>query len=185
MPRRFETKAVIKFCFWAVATFFVLWYAIHFYTSGKMVHWYYYQANEEGYAVNSRLFADATVDKPAYLAIGDFKKLEDLQAVHVKKGDILPEQTTGVIGMDIVEKGRRATIEGDKLKVMIPWEWKESKGFKFKDAFTHKNIKTNPLSGVWNLVMVGLIGICLGYLAEGFTDMMGLKFQKIDHTAGH
>ena len=26
--------------------------------------------------------------------------------------------------------------------------------------------------------MVGLIGLCLGYLAEGFTDLIGLKFQK-------
>jgi hypothetical protein len=33
--------------------------------------------------------------------------------------------------------------------------------------------------------MVGLIGLCLGYLAEGFTDFIGLKFQKIDHTVGH
>ena len=185
MPSSPRTRAVIKFCFWVAATAFVLWYAIHFYTSGVMAHWYYYQAKADGYAVNSKLLTDATPEKPVYLAVGDFKKLDGLQTVLVKKGDVLPELTTGVIGMDIVEKGRRAAIEGDALKVMIPWEMKEAKGFKYKDTFTHKNIKTNPLSGVWNLVMVGLIGVCLGYLAEGFTDMVGLKFQKIDHSVGH
>lgn len=185
MPSSFRFRAVIKFCFWVVATVFVLSYAIHFYTSGVMVHWYYYKAKADGYAVNSKLFMDATPEKPALLAVGDFKKLDGLQATLVKKGDVLPEHTTGVIGMDVVEKGRRVVLEGDQLKVMIPWETKEAKGFKYKDTFTHKNIQTNPLSGVWNLVMVGLIGVCLGYLAEGFTDMIGLKFQKIDHSVGH
>ena len=76
-------------------------------------------------------------------------------------------------------------LDGGRLKVSVPWEWHEKKGFRYKDSFTHKNVKTNPLSGVWNLVMVGLIGLCLGYLAEGFTDMLGWKFKKIDHTVGH
>jgi len=33
--------------------------------------------------------------------------------------------------------------------------------------------------------MVGLVGLCLGFLAEGFTDVLGFKFQKIDHSVGH
>jgi hypothetical protein len=29
------------------------------------------------------------------------------------------------------------------------------------------------------------VGLCLGFLAEGFTDVIGLKFRKIDHSVGH
>ena len=185
MSENGRARSVIKFLFWAAAAACVLWYCIHFYTSGKMVHWYYYQAKADGYAVNTKLFMDATPENPALLEVGSFTALDGLKAVRVKKGDILPDKTTGVIGTDTVEKGRRAKIEGGRLAVLIPWELKEAKGFKYKDTFTHKNVKTNPLSGVWNLVMVGTIGLCLGYLAEGFTDMVGLKFKKIDHHVGH
>ena len=178
-------RAAIKFLFWAVATVLVFTYAIHFYRSGKMVHWYYYKAKADGFAVNTRAFQDATPEKPAVLTIGDYSTLDGLKATAVKKGGILPAGTMGVIDLQTVQEGKRVQLDGDQLKVLIPWQFKEAKGFKYKDSFTHKNIRTNPLSGVWNLVMVGLIGLCLGYLAEGFTDFVGLKFQKIDHTVGH
>lgn len=185
MENNGRMRGTIKFLFWAAAAAGVFWYAIGFYRSGKMVHWYYYQAKADGYAVNARAFMDATPEKPALLEIGDFGTLDGLQAKLVKKGEILPSNTTGVIALDLVEQGRRVALDGGRLKVSVPWEWHEKKGFRYKDSFTHKNVKTNPLSGVWNLVMVGLIGLCLGYLAEGFTDMLGWKFKKIDHTVGH
>jgi hypothetical protein len=178
-------RALIKFCFWVLMTVLVFGYAIHFYRSGTMVHWYYYKAKADGFAVNTKAFANASPEKPASLQIGAFTKLDGLQTVRVKKGDILPEQTTGVIDLKTVEEGKRVRLDGGALTVLIPWQIKEAKGFKYKDSFTHKQIRTNPLSGVWNLVMVGLIGLCLGYLAEGFTDLIGLKFQKIEHSVGH
>jgi hypothetical protein len=119
------------------------------------------------------------------LTVGDFQALDGLQARAVKKGDVLPEGATGVISLETLQEGRRAILEEGRLAVKVPWELKQAKGFKYKDTFTHKNIKTNPLSGLWNIVMVGLIGVCLGYMAEGFTDMLGLKFKKIDHSVGH
>jgi hypothetical protein len=180
-----RTRATIKFTFWACATVAVFAYAIHSYRSGTLAHWYYYQARADGYAVNTRAFADATPERPASLVVGTFEGLDGLQAMPVKRGQVLPEHATGVIDTATVEDGRRVRLEGDRLVVLVPFEMKEAKGFKFRDAFTHKNIKTNPLSGVWNLVMVGLVGLCLGYLAEGFTDMIGMKFSKIDHSIGH
>lgn len=180
-----RTRAVIKFLFWGVAACLVFAYAIHTYRSGKMVHWYYFQAKADGFAVNARAFMDATPDHPAYVEIGDFPVLDGLKARAVKAGDILPRGATGVISEEMLKEGRRVSLEGNRLKVSVPWEMKEKKGFKYKDSFTHKNIRTNPWSGLWNIVMVGLVGLCLGYLAEGFTDMLGLKFKKIDHSVGH
>ncbi|MEW6757777.1 MAG: hypothetical protein AB1347_06120 [Acidobacteriota bacterium] len=185
MTRRERTRSIIKFLFWAAASAGAFWYAVHFYTSGRMVHWYYYQAKADGYAVNARAFMDATPERPAALTVGEFSSLDGLQARAVKKGEVLPEHATGVISLETLAEGRRASLEGGTLTVKVPWELKQAKGFKYKDTFTHKNIKTNPLSGLWNIVMVGLIGVCLGYLAEGFTDMLGLKFKKIDHSVGH
>jgi hypothetical protein len=178
-------RAATKFIFWALATVLVFAYAIHFYRSGKMVSWYYYKAKADGFAVNTRAFSDATVEHPAVLAVGEFSSLDGLKATPVKKGDRLPTGATGVIDLKTVGESKRVRLDGGRLMILIPWQFKEAKGFKYKDSFTHKNIATNPLSGVWNLVMVGLIGLCLGYLAEGFTDFIGLEFKKIDHTVGH
>jgi hypothetical protein len=178
-------RAAIKFLFWATATVLVFAYAIRFYQSGTMVHWYYYKAKADGFAVNTKMFKDASPEMPAVLDIGDYGVLDGLKATRVNKGDVLPTDATGVIDLKTVEEGKRVQLLGSQLKVLIPWQFKEAKGFKYKDSFTHKNIRTNPVSGVWNLVMVGLIGLCLGYLAEGFTDLIGLKFHKIDHTVGH
>lgn len=182
---RGRIRAAIKFMFWAVATVLVFSYCIRFYRSGTMVDWYYYKAKADGFAVNTKAFSEATPDHPAVLTVGTFSSLDGLKATAVKKGDRLPTGTTGVIDLKTVGEGERVRLAGSELTVLIPWQFKEAKGFKYKDSFTHKNIATNPMSGVWNLVMVGLIGLCLGYLAEGFTDFIGLKFQKIDHTVGH
>ncbi len=185
MGTAFRGRAIIKFLFWAVATTVVFTYAISFYRSGQMAHWYYFKASADGYALNTRLVVDASPKQPITLEVGTFTVVDGLRAVLVHKGDILPDGATGVIDRQTVKKGRRAKLVGDRLLVLVPWELKESKGFTYRDEFTHKNVKTNPMSGVWNVVMVGLIGLCLGYLAEGFTDMVGLRFQKIDHTVGH
>ena len=178
-------RGLIKFLFWSVATVVVFTYAISTYRSGQMVHWYYFKAKADGYAVSPKLFADATPQNPATLAVGAFEDVHGLRAVPVKRGDVLPLGAMGVIDLATVDEGKRVKLERDSLVVMIPWQLKEAKGFMFRDEFTHKNVQTNPISGVWNVVMIGLIGVCLGYLAEGFTDLLGLKFEKIDHTVGH
>jgi len=185
MNRRSRGRAAIKFAFWAGATVVVFSYAIENYRSGAMTHAYYYKAKADGYAVNAASFGDATPAHPISLAVGSFDNVVGLRAAPVKKGEVLPQGTTGVIDRATVSKGKRVRLEAGRLVVMIPWQLQESKGFTYRDGFTHKNIQTNPLSGVWNLVMVGLIGLCLGYLAEGFTDLLGLRFAKIDHRIGH
>jgi hypothetical protein len=180
-----RTRAAIKFLFWACATVAVFTYAIHSYRSGALVHAYYYKAKADGYAVNAASFQHATLERPVSLTIGSFEDVLGLKAAPVSKGSVLPRGTTGIIDHPVVQKGERVKLQDGALVVMVPWQLKESKGFTYRDGFTHKNIQTNPWSGVWNLVMVGLIGLSLGYLAEGFTDLVGLRFEKIDHTVGH
>jgi hypothetical protein len=104
-----------------------------------------------------------------------------MQATAVKKGDRLPTNTNGVISKKEVEEGKRVKLDGDKLVVMIPMQIREARGFKFKDTFKHKGVETNPWSGVWNVFWILGLGVCLGYSAEGMTDMFGLKLTKIQH----
>ena len=180
-----RTRALIKFLFWTVATIAVGTYAINAYRSGQLVRWYYFQSKADGYAVNTKAFEQATREHPVSLTVGDFSDVGGLRAERVTKGGRLPEGTNGVIDLATVDEGTRVRIVDGRLVVAVPWLIKEAKGFKFRDGFTHKNIRTNPYAGVWNLVMVGLVGLCLGFLAEGFTDLLGLRFQKIDHSVGH
>jgi hypothetical protein len=149
--------------------------------SGKFSDWYYYQAEEDGYVINADTFAQASAETPALLEIGQFSSLDGLKAVKVKKGDLLPRLANGIITDKILKKGKRAVLEGNRIKVMIPWEIQESKGFKFKDTFKHKGIKTYPWAAVVNVALVVFLGISLGYMAEGFTDVLGIKLEKIQH----
>jgi len=175
----------MKFIFWTIIAALIGSYWLWSFYSGQMVRWYYYTAAFDGYAINDVTFKDASKDKPALLAIGNFEKIEGLQAVPVKKGGRLPEHANGIIGLDILKAGKRAVLEGEQIKVMLPWEIKESKGFKYRDTFKHKGIITNQWSGAWNLAMVIAMGFALGLMAEGFTDMFGLKLHKIKHFEGH
>ena len=181
----FKRRGMVKFAVWTVLAVLVGAYWIYSYTSGKMVRWYYYTAAFDGYAVNAENFKNASKDKPAMLAIGNFEKIDGLQAVPVKKGGRLPENANGIIGLDILKAGKRAVLEGEQIKMMVPWQIQESKGFKYRDTFRHKGIETNPWSGAWNVAMTIGFGLCLGYMAEGFTDMFGLKLKKIVHHVGH
>jgi hypothetical protein len=115
------------------------------------------------------------------LQIGKFDKIEGLQAVEVKKGDRLPMNADGVIDKKVLKEEKRAKLEGEMIKVMVPSEIKDARGFKFKDTFKHKGVLTNQWSGAWNVGMVLVIGLALGLMAEGFTDIMGLKLEKIVH----
>jgi hypothetical protein len=181
----YKRRGMVKFIFWTILAVLVGVYWVYSYTSGTMVNWYYYTAGFDGYAINDVTFKDASKDKPAMLAVGPFEKIEGLQAVPVKKNGRLPENANGVIGLDVLKAGKRAVLEGEQIKVTVPWEIKESKGFKYRDTFKHKGITTNPWSGAWNVAMTIGFGLCLGYMAEGFTDMMGLKLKKIKHFEGH
>jgi hypothetical protein len=176
-----KTKGTIKFLFWTAVSVGLFYYAWFSYTSGQMVSWYYYKAKSDGYAIHSASFKTATKENPVMLQIGKFDKIEGLQAVEVKKGDRLPVNADGVIEKKVVKDEKRAKLEGEMLKVMVASEIKDARGFKFRDTFKHKGIVTNPWSGVWNVVMVLVIGLALGLMAEGFTDVMGLKLEKIVH----
>ncbi|MBU1712603.1 MAG: hypothetical protein KKD47_05805 [Proteobacteria bacterium] len=176
-----KTKGTIKFVFWTAVSVGLFYYASLSYTSGQMASWYYYKAKTDGYAVHSAYFKKANKENPAILQIGKFDKIEGLQAVEVKKGDRLPINTDGIIDQKVLKEGKRAVLEGESIKVMVPIQIKESKGFKYKDSFKHKGVQTNPWSGAWNVVMVLSIGLALGLMAEGFTDIMGLKLSKIVH----
>jgi hypothetical protein len=180
-----KSRAAIKFAFWTAmsAALFILVAYLH--TSGRLARWYYYSAGRDGYAVNASTFHNATPQSPAMLQIGQFERIDGLEAVPVKKGDRLPENANGVISEDVLEKGRRASLESNQIKVTIPWEIKEAKGFKYKDTFKHKGVVTYPWAGVYNVFVVIGLGLSLGYMAEGLTDLFGLKLEKIRHFEGH
>jgi hypothetical protein len=181
MAEAMRGRAVIKFVIWTILSVALIYYAFSTYNSGQMVTWYYYRAAMDGYAVNVSAFQDATHEKPAMLQIGSFPKIEGLQAVLVKKGDRLPRNANGVIGTKVLKDGKRAKVEGNFIKVTVPSEVQEKSGFKYKDTFKHKGIQTNQWSGVWNVAVVIALGLCLGLMAEGFTDMMGYRIKKIQH----
>lgn len=184
MAEAMKGRAIIKFVVWTILSVALLAYAWSTYRSGQMVTWYYYKASTDGYAVEVSSIMNATKEKPAVLQIGTFQKLEGLQAVLVKKGDRLPENANGVISNKILKDGKRAKLEGNTLKVMVPAQVEEKSGFKYRDTFKHKGVQTNPWSGVWNVAIVLFLGFFLGMMAEGFTDMMGFKLKKIQHFEG-
>lgn len=176
-----KTTGAIKFVFWTAVSVGLFYYAFHSYNTGQMVSWYYYKAKTDGYAVHSAYFKTATKENPAMLQIGKFDTIEGLQAVEVKKGDRLPVNADGVIDKKVIKEEKRAKLEGEMIKVMVASEIKDAKGFKYRDTFKHKGVETNPWSGAWNVMMVLAIGLALGLMAEGFTDIMGLKLTKIVH----
>ena len=176
-----KTKGAIKFVVWGALAVALCVYAVYEHTSGKLDEAYYHSTKLDGYAVNTNEFFTATKEKPALLAIGKADEIKGLMAVPVKKGDLLPKGANGVIDKKVVEEGKRAKVEGDKLVVTVPWQIKETKGFKYKDTFIHKGVKTDPWCGVWNVAMTIAIGLCLGFMAEGFTDLLGWKIKKIEH----
>ena len=178
-------RAVVKFLFWTAVAASLVFMMARAHVSGQLAAWYYHTAAIEGYAVNADTFLDATADAPATLAVGKFERIEGRQAVPVRKGDRLPANANGIIGKDILDKGARATLAGDTIVVKVPWKISESKGFKFKDTFKHKGIKTYPWGAAWNVAMTLGIGLALGFMAEGFTDLLGIKLEKIRHFEGH
>ena len=176
-----KTKGAIKFLFWLAVSVGLFYYAFHTYSTGQMISWYYYKSKTDGYAIHSASFKNATKENPVMLQIGSFDKIEGLQAVEVKKGDRLPVNADGVIDKKVVKDEKRAKLEGDMLKILVASEIKDARGFKFKDTFKHKGVMTYQWAGVWNVAMVLFIGLALGLMAEGFTDVMGLKIEKIVH----
>lgn len=177
-------RAVFKFVFWLSVATGLFVYAWYCHSSGQLAAWFYHEAAANGYAVNADLMKDATPQKPALLAITDTKRIDGLVAVRVKKGDLMPANANGVITDDVVKSGKRVALDGTSLKVKVPWEMKQAKGFKFKDTFKHKGVETYPWGAVWNVVMVIGLGLALGFLAEGFTDMLGMRVEKIKHFEG-
>jgi len=176
-------RAAFKFCFWLAVSVALFGYIIYTYNSGQMIQWYYYTASLDGYAIDANRSMNATKDKPAMLSIRKQDNVDGLVAIPVSKGDRLPRNANGVISQAEVKSGKRAAVEGQTVKLMVPWQIKESKGFKYKDTFKHKGIRTNPWAGIWNVAMVLCLGLSLGLVAEGFTDLMGYKIEKIQH--GH
>jgi len=176
-------KAAFKFCFWLAASVALFGYIIYTYNSGQMIRWYYYTASLDGYAIDANQSMNATKDKPAVLSIRKQDQVDGLVAIPVSKGDRLPKSANGVISLAEVKSGKRAVVQGETIKVTVPWQIKEAKGFKFKDTFKHKGIRTYPWAGIWNVAMVLALGLSLGLVAEGFTDLMGYKIEKIQH--GH
>lgn len=144
-------RSALKFLAWLLVSAALFAYAINTYTTGRMVRWYYYQAKADGYAVDARAFAGATPERPAALQVGTWTSLDGgRRAVPVRTGDPLPVGATGVIDLDTIHKGVCARVVGDQLLVLVPWQVRESNGFTFREGFTHKNVGTNPFSGMWN-----------------------------------
>jgi hypothetical protein len=176
-----KSRGVIKFAVWGSLAVALFVYAFYEQGSGKIDQMYYHSTKTDGYAVSTPGFFNATKEKPAVLQIGAADEIKGLMAVPVKKGDRLPKGATGVIDKKTIEEGKRVKVDGDKLVVMVPWQFKDAKGFQYKDTYIHKGVKTDPWCGVWNVAMTIAIGLCLGFMAEGFTDMLGWKIKKIEH----
>jgi hypothetical protein len=185
MAEEVRRKGAVKFVFWTLAAIGITTIIVHSFMSGQMANWYYYESAADGYAVNADSFFNATKQRPAILSIRDTDQISDLVAVPVKVGDRLPRNATGVIEGKVLQTGKRAVIDGQTIKVMIPWEVVETKGFRFRDSFEHKGIRTFGWAAVWNVVMVLSLGLALGYMAEGMTDLLGIKLEKIKHFEGH
>jgi hypothetical protein len=181
-PVNLQRRGVVKFSVWAVVATAVMAWTVRSYSNGQMAGWFYHRAGLSGYAVNADAFKSATASRPATLQIATVDNITGLQAVRVEKGALLPRGSNGIISDEVIAKGKRVLRVDATLQVRIPWEIKESKGFKFKDTFKHKGIETWPWAGVWNIVVVALLGLSLGMMAEGFTDMLGLRLEKIRHT---
>jgi len=181
MAENHTARGAIKFIVWSILSLALIYYCWWSYSSGQMVSWYYYKAKTDGYAIHASYFKDATKEKPAVIEIVPAQDITGLQAVLVKKGERLPKGCNGIISKKDIEEGKRVKLEGNTIKVLQPIQIKEAKGFKYRDTYTHKGIETNPWSGVWNLAMVIAMGLCLGLMAEGFTDMVGIKITKIKH----
>ncbi len=179
-----KTRGAVKFIVWTAIAAGLIGYLWANYFNGTLVSWYYYKAKSDGWAVNAEAFKKASKDLPAILEIGKFEKIEGLQAVPVKKGDRLPANTNGIIEKKVVEEGKRVTLEGNTLKVTVPTQLKEAKGFKYKDTFKHKGIETSQWGGAWCVGFILALGFALGLMAEGFTDMCGFKLEKIKHYEG-
>jgi len=182
--RKFRIRGVIKFLIWTTASGALIVFFWVSYFNGTIYRHYYYKANMDGYAINAFAIAHATKDTPAFLKIGPFESVEGLQAAPVKKGDRLPGNATGIISKKIVGEGKRAALHEGTLKVMIPKEIREARGVRFIDTFKHKGVETNPWGAVWSVAFILFFGASLGLMAEGFTDMMGLKIKKIKHYEG-
>ena len=178
-------RGIIKFVFWTAIACVLIAIVVRSHLSGQMASWFYYRASQDGYAINAHVVKDATKAKPAVLEIGQFQRIEGFQAVPVKKGGRLPANANGIISEEVLKRGGRATVEGNQLIVTAPFQIREASGFKFKDGFMHKGIRTNPWSALWNVGMVLGLGLSLGYMAEGFTDLLGIKIEKIRHFEGH
>jgi len=185
MPGMTRARAAVKLGFWTLVAAWLVFVVARSHQSGQMAAWFYHKASIDGYAVNADTFRDATKERPVLLRIGEFDRIQGPVAVPVKKGDLLPANANGVIGLELLAKGTRATLQGEAISVAVPWEIQQSKGFKFKDTFKHKGVQTYPWSGVWNVVVTLGLGFSLGCLAEGFTDLLGLKLEKIRHFEGH
>jgi hypothetical protein len=178
-------RAAVKFLFWTCLAGGLIFYLVHNHANGRLAAWYYHSAATDGYAVNADSFKNASRERPALLSVASVDSLEGLVAVRVKKGDRLPRHANGVIGEKILKAGKRAVLDGDRLKILVPWEIQQAKGFKFRDTFKHKGVETYPWAAVFNVVMILSIGLALGFMAEGLTDLMGIKLEKIRHFEGH
>lgn len=178
-------RGIIKFVFWAAVSAAVLGVIIQSFQSGQMASWYYYRAGETGYAIDADSFDDATPENPALLEVGRFKTLEGRQAVRVRKGARLPRNANGVITDEVIHEAKRAALVDGQIRVSVPAEIKMAKGFKFRDTFQHKGIRTYGGGAIWNVLVIFALGIGLGYMAEGFTDAIGIRLSKIRHFEGH
>jgi hypothetical protein len=182
--RKFRARGTIKFLVWTVISAGLVFYFWAQWYNGTMLKQYYYKAKSSGWAINAGTFKDATKDKPAILQIGKYDKIDGLQAIPVKKGDLLPTNTNGIIDEKTVKEGKRVVLDGSTLKVLVPSTIKDSKGFKYRDTFMHKGVETDPWGGAWAVAFILLLGCSLGLMAEGFTDMIGMKIEKIKHYEG-
>jgi hypothetical protein len=45
-------------------------------------------------------------------------------------------------------------------------------------------VETYPVAAIYNVLLVIGLSISLGFMAEGFTDLLGVRIDKIQHFEG-
>ncbi len=179
-----RARAALKLAGWtAVATTLVA-LVVRSHASGQMAAWYYHRAAADGYAVRTAAFADASPDLPARLEVGDLARVDGLQAVRVRRGDRLPVNADGVILDQVLADGRRARLEGRALVVAEPSRLERAWGVAYHHTFRHEGVETWPWAAAWNVAVTLGLGLSLGFMAEGLTDLIGLDLEKIRHHGG-
>jgi len=174
-------KAAFKFCFWLVVSIALFAYVIHTYNSGQMIQWYYYTARSMVTPVNANGFMNATKEKPSCSVSGSRTRWTVWWRSRCPRGTGCQECEWRHFP-DRNQIGKKGRPGGEKVKVTVPWQIKETKGSSTRTPSSTRH-QDQSLGRGLECGHGAPPGAVTRLLAEGLTDIMGLKIGKIQH--GH